>query len=963
MDAQLARYREMRDFSVTAEPSGGPTASQGFSGALPFIVQKHAATRLHYDFRLGLHGVLKSWAVTKGPSYYPGDKRLAVQVEDHPIEYGGFEGTIPKGQYGGGTVMLWDEGTWEPLGDADEGLAKGNLKFTLHGAKLKGRWVLVRMGGRAAQEGKPNWLLIKEHDEFERGVEDAQVTEQQPDSVITGRGLDAIASSQDHVWESNRDAKQDTKRSSLAREAKAAAKASEPAGAAPVEPPGELSKAAAASIATLLNKAPKESLPPFIPPQLASQATAPPKAADWVHELKLDGYRVQAHVQSRGKGSKSHARLNVTLYTRKGLDWTARMPAVAADVAHLPVESAILDGEVVVLDDAGLSSFAELQAAFQQGEQKHMVYFAFDLLHLNGRNLRELPLGHRKQLLRTLVEDTPSGDALRFSEDIEGRGAEMFAEACRVGAEGVVSKLATSTYTSGRVASWVKAKCVRQQEFVIGGFTLPSNGSNGVGALLLGFYEDGKLVYAGRSGTGFTQKTAAMLRARLEELKRSAMPFRDAPADARRDAIWVKPELVAEVQFRTWTADGLVRQSSFKGLREDKPATEVVREVATIADLQEVEAAGSRIPGTETAALTPLQGSSTLQDTAAKTIRSQVADKDVAAKTAAPHRRASLRRGGSQASQDDSAGRHIEHKGASALALSLPVRLTHPDKLLDQQSRLTKQLLAEYYFQIAPHMLPHIQDRPLSIIRCPDGSGQQCFFQRHVNRSLPKGIGGISIREKNGNKIEEFITLSTAEALTALAQMNVLELHPWGSHNEDIERPDRLIFDLDPDEAISWTTLADAAREIHSRLDQWGLRSFLKTTGGKGLHVVAPIDPEFEWPVVKDFAHAFVMQMEQANPRLYLTKMTKAARKGKIYLDYLRNERGATAVAPFSPRARPGSFVSLPMEWKELNAPEVPRFSAADFASWKQRLKTDPWKDLPAIRQSLQPKEAGDSAS
>jgi bifunctional non-homologous end joining protein LigD len=559
VDAQLARYREMRDFAVTAEPSGGHASAAG--GAFPFVVQKHAATRLHYDFRLGLHGVLKSWAVTKGPSYFPGDKRLAVQVEDHPMEYGGFEGTIPKGQYGGGTVMLWDEGTWQPLVDPDEGLAKGNLKFMLHGTKLKGKWVLVRMGGRAGQEGKPNWLLIKEHDEFERGADDAAVTDDEPDSVVTGRDLAAIATSEDHVWQSNRDEKQETKHDPGAQAKKAGLAGGARSVNAAESAPQEFSKAAEAIVEAALRAAPKEKLPQFISPQLASQSAAPPTGADWVHELKLDGYRVQAHVQRTGKAGAGP--LDVTLYTRKGLDWTARMAAVAAGLAHLPVDSAIVDGEVVVLDTAGLSSFAELQAAFQEGERKKMVYFAFDLLHLNGHNLRELPLRTRKDLLRTLIEGTPEGIALSYSEDIEGRGAEMFAQACKAGAEGVVSKRVTAAYVSGRVASWVKSKCVWAQEFVIGGYTLPTNGSNGVGALLLGYYDGSKLIYAGRSGTGFTQKTSAMLRKRLDGLKGSEMAFHAVPADARKGAIWVEPKLVAEVQFRTWTSDGLVRQSSW----------------------------------------------------------------------------------------------------------------------------------------------------------------------------------------------------------------------------------------------------------------------------------------------------------------------------------------------------------------------------------------------------------------
>lgn len=933
VDAQLARYRQMRDFAVTAEPSGG--AQSDNLSKLPFVVQKHAATRLHYDFRLGLHGVLKSWAVTKGPSYVPGDKRLAVQVEDHPMEYGGFEGTIPKGQYGGGAVMLWDEGTWEPLGDADEGLAKGNLKFFLHGTKLKGKWVLIRMGGRAGQEGKPNWLLIKEHDEYERAAGDPSITDEAPDSVVTGRDIAAIAASDDHVWQSNRDQAQDTRQGAkpTSRPAKAKAK--------PFTVP-TLSEDAAHAIDAAFKAAPVENTPEFIQPQLASQAAAPPASAEWVHELKLDGYRVQAHFVRIKKGNDSHA--EVTLYTRKGLDWTARMSTVAADLEHLPIESAILDGEVVVLDAAGLTSFAELQAAFQEGERKHMVYFAFDLLHLNGHNLRDLPLRQRKDLLRAIIEEAPEGESLRYSEDIEGHGAEMFAEACRVGAEGVVSKKAAAKYTSGRVASWVKVKCVFQQEFVLGGYTLPTNGSFGVGALLLGYYEGDKLRYAGRSGTGFTHQTSAMLRKRFEVLKQDKSPFAEVPADARKGALWITPNLVAEVQFRTWTADGLVRQSSFKGLREDKPAREVVKETSKVTD-EPAEAAATQHnePNTRDVTSTPAPAGENGAAAPKKTPRKRTAEKQ---STAQP-----------PPDVPEAASKTPELLVAPSEPIKLPVRLTHPDKVLDAESRLTKQLLAEYYYQIAPSMLPHIEGRPLSIIRCPEGSGHQCFFQRHVNRSLPRGIHGISIREKNGDKIEEFITLSTAESLASLAQMNVLELHPWGARNDDIERPDRLIFDLDPDEAIDWNTLADAAREVRTRLDDWGLKSFVKTTGGKGLHVVAPIDQEFEWPIVKDFAHAFVQQMEQENPRLYLTKMTKAARKGKIYLDYLRNERGATAVAPFSPRARPGSYVSLPLEWKELKSAAMPRLSAARFAEWKTRLRSDPWKDMSSTKQSLKPKE------
>ncbi len=549
VDEQLERYREMRDFSKTAEPSGKDggkeggkhAASPSKEGALPFVIQKHAATRLHYDFRLGLHGVLKSWAVTKGPSYVPGDKRLAVQVEDHPMEYGGFEGTIPKGQYGGGTVMLWDEGTWEPLGDADEALAKGNLKFILHGKKLQGKWVLVRMGGRAAKEAKPNWLLIKEHDEYEQAASDEPIVEKEPNSVLTNRDMEAIGREGDHVWQSNRPESSGTDKKVSA------------VPFAPAELPGK-----------------KEALPSFIAPQLASEAPTPPVGAHWVHELKLDGYRIQAHIDKSGK---------VRLFTRSGLEWTHRMPLIVRELGRLKVENAILDGEVVVLDADGQSSFAKLQAAFEEGASHPLTYFVFDLLHLNGHNLRHEPLAERKQILAQMLETLPEHEVIRYGQHIETEGAPIFDAACKMGAEGIVSKRSDSVYTSGRSKSWIKIKCVRRQEFVIGGFTKPANGTEGIGALVLGYYDGKKLIYAGRTGTGFTQASGRILRQRLEGMKQSKMPFVDVPAAAAKGALWVQPELVAEVQFSTWTADNLVRQASFKGLREDKKAAEVRREI------------------------------------------------------------------------------------------------------------------------------------------------------------------------------------------------------------------------------------------------------------------------------------------------------------------------------------------------------------------------------------------------
>jgi len=562
------------------------------------------------------------------------------------------------------------------------------------------------------------------------------------------------------------------------------------------------------------------------------------------------------------------------------------MPQIARAAEQLKVESAILDGETVVLDEKGTTSFADLQAAFQDDANAHMTYFAFDLLHLNGHNLRYLPLRERKKILAQVLAPLENDSVLRLSEHFEGSGPEIFSKACALGAEGIVSKLASAPYLSDRGSAWLKSKCFQEQEFVVGGFTGPSNGSDGIGALLVGYFDGGKLRYAGRSGTGFTQKTQGALRKQLNELEQSKPPFGDLPKGVSKGVHWVQPTLVAQISFANWTRDNLLRQAAFKGLREDKPAKEVVRESA---------------------------------------VPQKHSQRDAAAKSARPR--------------------------TAQGATDLPI--THPEKLLDKESGMTKQMLAEYYLEVAERMLPHVGDRPLSILRCPEGTGKQCFFQKHIGLGLPKGVQSIPVLNRKTGETEDYLTLSTSDGLVGMAQMGVLEIHPWGSRNESMEKPDRIIFDLDPDEAVDWKTLAITAKLFRAVFEEIGLESYLKTTGGKGLHIVAPIRAENEWQVVKKFAHEVVLRIEKEQPDLYVTKMTKALRKNRIYLDYLRNDRGSTAVAPYSPRARSGVPVALPLEWRELNSKTRPVFQVTDFAKWRKRLNSDPWATMTTNKQRL----------
>ncbi len=915
VDEQLARYRSMRDFEVTAEPAGATSKSSTPRQAqnvtqYPFVIQKHAASHLHYDFRLGWNGVLKSWACAKGPSYVVADKRLAVQVEDHPMEYGGFEGIIPAGQYGGGTVMVWDQGTWEPQEghtDVDAGLAEGQLKFIMHGSKMHGKWALIRIKEHEQKPGekksrwssstKPNWLLIKEHDEHEQPATAPALTEAQPNSAVTGRTLDQIAANEDHVWNSKETNagpqpwfRQDEK--TPADKALTSKPAAKPAATKAPIPAPKLD----------LTALPKELQPTFLKPQLATETESPPLAEGWLHELKLDGYRMQARKEAT----------QVQLLTRSGIDWTDRVRAIAAEVARLPTHSLTLDGEIVVLAENGTTNFADLQASFQEGARHPLTFFCFDLLHIDGHSPRELPLIERKALLAQVL--TPANpDILLISEHMTENADVMYKKACELHAEGIVSKKSAGKYTGTRTGDWLKSKCLHEQEFVIGGYTLPGKGKAGgpgLGALLLGYYdkdpkEGGHLIYAGRTGTGFNQKFATVLRKRLETAETHTPPFFNPPAAARKDAIWVRASTVAQVRFATWTADDQLRQAAFLGLREDKPASEVRREFAApTPKTNDHKATSPSLPKQAPPPKTPARPSPA------------------------------------------SDARALPHP---------PIRLTHPDKILDPTSRLTKQQLADFYYAIAPRMLPHIAGRALSLVRLPNGIGGESFYQKNVSATLPPGFSSVPVPDKKTGEIHQYVSLDTVESIASLAQMSVLEVHPWGSLASNLEHPDRLVIDLDPDESLPWSTVAAAALEVRDALKRLHLTSFLKTTGGKGLHVVIPITPSLAYPEIKTWCHTFVRLLERANPKLYLTVMTKAARTNKIYLDYLRNERGATAVAPYSPRARPDPGVAVPLTWSELSTPTRPDFRIANFPDWQARLKKDPWQKLPTTAQSLPP--------
>ena len=813
-DTLLREYRAKRDFSRTAEPDHKGRRTVRRSG-LSFVVQKHDATRLHYDFRLEWEGVLKSWAVTRGPSLDPAEKRLAVRTEDHPLAYGAFEGTIPQDQYGGGTVMLWDRGTWEPENDVEQGFRDGKLGFTLHGERLKGSWALVRMKPRKGEK-RENWLLIKHKDDevSTRG----DILKKHTSSVASERSMAEIAK----------------KGRGLARADLEPQPRRRPAGKSPA-------------------------MPRWREPQLATLVAEAPEGGEWLSEMKYDGYRALIAVA----GGKAR------IFTRNGKDWTTKFPTVAQAAASLPTDGTLIDGEIVAFKD-GRTDFSSLQRAIKEGGD--MSCFVFDLLVDGGEDITKLPLIERKQRLEAIVGK--GRGALVYSDHITGKGQQVFASICKAGHEGIVAKRADDPYRSGRGKSWLKVKCTRRQEFVIGGWSESDKRSRPFSSILIGVNEGGKLVYKGRVGS-FERGTLEEVAGLLESRARKISPFAGLPAEARRGAHFVRPDVVVEVDFAEFTADGVVRHGVVKGIRADKDAADIVLESPT-------------------------------------------------GRPAMTHE-----------TRDRIAG----------------VKLSNPDRILFAGQGVTKADLAAHYERVAPRMLPHVRGRLLSLVRCPQGEGGQCFFQKHDAKGFPDEVKRTDITEKDGERAV-YLHAGDLAGLVAAVQMGTLEFHIWGSRIDRLEQPDRLVFDLDPDEGLGFAEVRDAAFDLRDRLARIGLKTVPMVTGGKGVHVIAPLNRRAEWPEVKAFARGFAESLAADEADRFVSQASKAKRRGKIFVDWLRNERGSTAIAPYSTRAREGAPVATPVSWDELAG--LDRANGFGLMEMEARLNApDPWKEAEGWRQSI----------
>lgn len=805
MVTKLEEYNRKRNFEKTEEPEG---ESENPEERLKFVVQHHIARRDHFDFRLEWDGVLLSWAVPKGPSYDTHDKRLAVQVEDHPLEYRNFEGLIPKGEYGGGVVMLWDEGFWEPQADAAEGLRTGSLKFILKGKRLKGKWALIRMKAKA-DETRSNWLLLKEKDGYSKtgdGISGFTT------SIRTGRTLEEIEKGEGEKFTRNPFEKADV--------------------------------------------------------QLARLVGTVPEGKDWLYEVKYDGYRILAFLEGN----------NVRLQTRSGSDYTDRFPEVANSLIDLAAGRAmVLDGEIAVTDVHGRTDFQALQNYMKAPKGKNCIYIVFDLLALDGADLRGQRLIDRKEVLGTLMESSPKN--LYYCQHIKGNGKESFAAAGQANLEGIVGKKADSVYSGTRNGDWIKLKCDKRQEFVIGGYTLSNKKTSGVSSLLLGVYKGEELVYTGRAGTGLSARSAAELEHQFKRIERESAPFSQAPQERTHEKItWLEPRLVAEIKFAQWTEENLLRQASFKGLRTDK---------------------------------------------APKDIKKEEADDEA---------------------QTQASAENVEKpmKAADDDLIIEGVKITHPEKIMFHDPDITKADVIRYYEKAAARMLPYVSHRILSIVRCPKGISQSCFFKKHPG-SDSKGVVSVSIPTNDG-ETEDYFYIENASGLISEAQMGTLEFHTWGSRVDKLENPDVMVFDLDPDEGMDLETVRQGVKDVKSILAELSLNSYLKTSGGKGYHVVVPFKPVASWDVFHDFAKRIAEVMEQKWPDRYTSNIRKEKRKNKIFIDWIRNGRGATSVSPYSIRAREGAKVSMPIAWDELET------VAPDGITMENALQriggNDPWKDF-----------------
>ena len=812
MTAKLTEYNQKRNFERTLEPEGGTEHSEE---GLRFAVQHHLARNDHYDLRLEWGGVLLSWAIPKGPSYNTRDKRLSVQVEEHPLEYRNFEGTIPKGEYGGGTVMLWDEGWWEPYTDVEQGLSEGVLKFALNGRRLKGKWALVRLKAKAG-ETKENWLLLKEKDEY---VKPDDGISEFTTSVRTGRTMLEIEAGKDETITQNPFSKADV--------------------------------------------------------QLAKLVSTIPLGEDWLYELKYDGYRILAFIESN----------SVRLLTRNGQDYTKRFRDVASALIDLAAGRAmVLDGEMVVTDAAGNTDFQALQNYMKNPAAQNLTYILFDLLALDGKDLRQSRLIDRKEQLEALMKDAPKH--LHYSRHVRGRGKESLVAACEAGAEGVIGKKAASTYSGTRNGDWIKLKCDNRQEFVIGGYTLSDKKTSGISSLLLGVYEGPELIYAGRAGTGLSEADREDLEKKFESLKRAKPPFKSAPKPRSNEKItWLEPELAAEIKFAEWTEDNLLRQASYKGLRTDKEPGEIKKEKAD----------GEKVP-------------------------------------------------------QSSAKEMEKPMQASAKSMIIKgVKITSPDKVLFDDPEITKADVIRYYASVSERMLPYVGHRILSIVRCPKGVSEACFYKKHPGPDS-KGIVTMPVSNSDG-ETEDYFYIENESGLLYEAQMGTLEFHIWGSRVDALEKPDMMVFDLDPDEGMDLATIRRGVLDMKSILAELSLNSYLKTSGGKGYHVVVPLTPAASWDAFHDFARSVAEVMEQKWPDRYTSNVRKAKRKEKIFIDWIRNGRGATSIAPYSIRARKGARVSMPITWDELNTVAPDSITMADALL---RINgNDPWKDFGENTQTL----------